>query len=348
LRNQPLINVLTGRKPERRSIWFMRQAGRYLPEYRKVREQAGSFLELCYSPQLAAEVTLQPLRRFDLDAAIIFADILVVPHAMGNGLSFVEGEGPKLETVRSKSDLLRLNTGFKSQQFKSVAASVNLVRRDLNSSISLIGFCGAPWTVASYMVEGGGSERELARKIAYQKEPWFKELISRLIESSIEYLCIQIEAGADVVQIFDSWAGELPGELFTEYCIGPIRDIVAGVKSRFPATPVIVFAKGAGFRHGEVYAETKCQAIGVEAECSLEFVQSILPANAVMQGNLDPLVLLCDREIVRKHTLDIVGSISKNRHILNLGHGIKPQTDPEFLATVIKATREFDEVNSHG
>ena len=348
MKNQPLINVLTGRKPERRPIWFMRQAGRYLPEYRKVREQAGSFLELCYSPQLAAEVTLQPLRRFDLDAAIIFADILVVPHAMGNGLSFVEGEGPKLETVRSKSDLLRLNTGFKSQQFKSVAASVNLVRRDLNSSISLIGFCGAPWTVASYMVEGGGSERELARKIAYQKERWFKELISRLIESSIEYLCIQIEAGADVVQIFDSWSGELPGELLTEYCIGPIRDIVAGVKSRFPAIPVIVFAKGAGFRHREVYAETKCQAIGVEAECSLEFVQSILPANAVIQGNLDPLVLLCDREIVRKHTLDIVDSISKNRHILNLGHGIKPQTDPEILATVIKATREFDEVNSHG
>ena len=348
MRNQPLINVLAGRKPERRPIWFMRQAGRYLPEYRKVREQAGSFLELCYSPQLAAEVTLQPLRRFDIDAAIIFADILVVPHAMGNGLSFVEGEGPKLETVRSRSDLLRLNKGFKSQQFESVAESVNRVRRDLDSSISLIGFCGAPWTVASYMVEGGGSERELARKIAYQKELWFKELISRLVESSIEYLCIQIEAGADVVQIFDSWAGELPGELLTEYCIGPIRDIVAGVKSRFPAIPIIVFAKGAGFRHGEVYAETKCQAIGIEAECSLEFVQSILAADAVIQGNLDPLVLLCDSEVVRKYTLDIVGSISKDRHIFNLGHGIKPQTDPDVLTTIVKVIREFDEVDSHG
>ena len=348
MKNQPLISVLTGHKPERRPIWFMRQAGRYLPEYRKVREQAGSFLELCYSPKLAAEVTLQPLRRFDIDAAIIFADILVVPHAMGNGLSFVEGEGPKLETVRSKSDLERLSSGFKSVQFESVAASVNLVRRDLNSSLSLIGFCGAPWTVASYMVEGGSSERELARKCAYHKEPWFKDLISRLVESSIEYLCIQIEAGADVIQIFDSWAGELPGELLTEFCIEPICQIVAGVKSRFPLVPIIVFAKGSGYRHGEIYSKTKCQAVGIEAECTLDFVQSVLPADAVIQGNLDPLLLLCNDVVVRKHTLDLVSSISKDRHIFNLGHGIKPQTDPEKLATVVKVIREFDEVKSHG
>ena len=336
------MNVLTGQKGERRPIWFMRQAGRYLPEYRKVREQAGSFLELCYSPQLAAEVTLQPLRRYDLDAAIIFADILVVPHAMGNGLSFVEGEGPKLETVRGNTDLLRLNSGFRSVQFESVAASINRVRRDLDPKISLIGFCGAPWTVASYMVEGGSSERELTRKIAYQKEPWFKELISRLVESSIEYLCIQIEAGADVVQIFDSWAGELPGELLTEYCIEPIRDIIAGVKARFPAIPIIVFAKGAGYRHGEVYLKSKCQAIGIEAESSFEFIQSVLPADAVVQGNLDPLLLLCDDDVVRNQTLKLVKSISKDRHIFNLGHGIKPQTNPEILTTVVKTIREYD------
>jgi uroporphyrinogen decarboxylase len=342
LKSQPLIEVLTGQKAERRPIWFMRQAGRYLPEYRKVREQAGSFLELCYSPQLAAEVTLQPLRRYDLDAAIIFADILVVPHAMGNGLSFVEGEGPRLETVRSNTDLLRLKSGFKSVQFESVAASINLVRRDLDPKISLIGFCGAPWTVASYMVEGGSSERELARKIAYQKEPWFKELISRLVESSIEYLCTQIEAGADVVQIFDSWAGELPGELLTEYCIEPIRDITAGVKARFPAIPIIVFAKGAGYRHGEVYLKSKCHAVGIEAESSLEFIQSVLPADAVVQGNLDPLLLLCDDDVVRNHTLKLVKSISKDRHIFNLGHGIKPQTNPEILTTVVKTIREYD------
>ena len=346
--NQPLIDVLTGRKSVRRPIWFMRQAGRYLPEYRKVREQAGSFLELCYSSFLSAEVTLQPLRRYDIDAAIIFADILVVPHAMGNGLTFIEGEGPKLETVRSSADLLRLKSGHKSMQFESVAASVNRVRHDLDPKISLIGFCGAPWTVASYMVEGGSSERELARKIAYQKEDWFKELVSRLVENSIEYLCVQIEAGADVVQIFDSWAGELPGELLTEYCIEPIHAIVTGVKVKFPDIPIIVFTKGAGYRHGEVYSKTQCQAIGVEAECSLKFLQSILPADAVIQGNLDPLLLLCDNDVVRKHTLDLVSSISRNRHIFNLGHGIKPQTDPHVLASIVKTIRDFDEVNNHG
>ena len=337
------MNVLEGGKSERRPIWFMRQAGRYLPEYRKVREQAGSFLELCYSPELAAEVTLQPLRRYDLDAAIIFADILVVPHAMGNGLSFVEGEGPKLETVRDRSDLTRLKPGSKSKQFESVAESVNRVRHDLNSSISLIGFCGAPWTVASYMVEGGSSDRELARKIAYQREDWFTELIARLVENSIEYLRLQIEAGADVVQIFDSWAGELPGDLLTEYCVEPIQKIVAGVRSKFPTVPVIVFAKGAAHRHGDIHARTKCQAIGVEAECSLEFLQSILPADAVIQGNLDPLLLLCDEAVVRRETLKLVGGIPRNRHIFNLGHGIKQQTNPDILTTVIETIRDHDD-----
>lgn len=336
------MNILKGRKSERRPIWFMRQAGRYLPEYRKVRQHAGSFLELCYSPELAAEVTLQPLQRYDLDAAIIFADILVVPHAMGNGLSFVEGEGPRLETVRSSADLTRLKSGLKSTQFGSVAESVSRVRRELNSSISLIGFCGAPWTVASYMVEGGSSDRELARKFAYQREDWFKELISRLVENSIEYLCIQVEGGADVLQIFDSWAGELPGEFLTEYSIEPIQEIVAGVKSRFPAVPIIVFAKGVGHRHGDIYSKTKCQAVGVEAECSLEFLQSILPADAVIQGNLDPLLLLCNEAVVRKETLKLVSAIPKNRHIFNLGHGIKQQTNPDILRTVIETIRDHD------
>jgi uroporphyrinogen decarboxylase len=346
--SQPLISVLTGHKTERRPIWFMRQAGRYLPEYRKVREQAGSFLELCYSPEFAAEVTLQPLKRFDLDAAIIFADILVVPHAMGNGLSFVEGEGPKLETVRNASDLLRLKRGAKSDQFSRVAESISQVRAKLSSSVSLIGFCGAPWTVASYMVEGGSSARELARQIAYQGEDWFKSLISHLVENSVEYLCLQIEAGADIVQIFDSWAGELTGSLFEEYCIVPISAIVAGVRARYPSVPIIVFAKGAGYRHGEIYKETKCQAVGVEAECSLKFVQSVLPSDAVIQGNLDPIILLCDRDVVRKKTLELLAGIPKSRHIFNLGHGIKPQTNPDILANVVKAVRDFDAAGSHG
>ena len=339
---QPLISVLTGQKPARRPIWFMRQAGRYLPEYKKTRAQAGSFLDLCYSPDLAAEVTLQPLRRYDIDAAIIFADILVVPHAMGNGLSFVEGEGPVLETVRSKSDLARLRTGFESAQFSSIAASVSKVRSELNRNISLIGFCGAPWTVASYMIEGRGSEREHARHVAYQREPWLLDLIDRLVVSSIEYLCLQIEAGADAVQIFDSWAGELTDELFGEFCVEPIRKIISGVKARHPKVPVIVFAKGANYRHGAVHSGTGCQALGVEAECSLEYLRSILPRGAVVQGNLDPLLLLCSDDVVSRQVAKIVKSVPMESHIFNLGHGIRPQTRPEVLTTVVNAVRHAD------
>ena len=227
-------------------------------------------------------------------------------------------------------------------QFESVAESVRRVRRDLNSSISLIGFCGAPWTVASYMVEGGSSDRERARKFAYQREDWFKELIVRLVENSIEYLCVQIEAGAEVVQIFDSWAGELPGDFLTEYSIEPIAEIVAGVKSRFPAVPIIVFAKGVGHRHRDIYSRTKCRAVGVEAECSLEFLQSVLPGDAVIQGNLDPLLLLCNEAVVREETLKLVRAIPKDRHIFNLGHGVKQQTNPDILTTVIKTIRDHD------
>jgi uroporphyrinogen decarboxylase len=320
----------------------MRQAGRYLPEYLKTRAQAGTFLDLCYSPDLAAEVTLQPLRRYDIDAAIIFADILVVPHAMGNGLAFVEGEGPVLETVRGASDLARLGTGYGSAQFSAIAASISKVRSQLDRNISLIGFCGAPWTVASYMVEGRGSEREYARQVAYQREPWLIDLIDRLAASSIEYLCLQIEAGADAVQIFDSWAGELTDELFGEFCVAPIQKIVAGVKARHPNVPVIVFAKGANYRHRSVYADTGCQALGVEAECSLEYLRSILPKGAVVQGNLDPLLLLCSDEAVKRQVAKIVKSVPMESHIFNLGHGIRPQTKPEILATVVNAVRQAD------
>lgn len=320
----------------------MRQAGRYLPEYRKTRQQAGSFLDLCYSPELAAEVTLQPLRRYDLDAAIVFADILVVPHAMGNGLKFVEGEGPVLEVVGAKSDLDRLHNGFKSEQFKSVGATLAKVRSQLGKSQSLIGFCGAPWTVASYMIEGKGSERKNARRVAYEREGWLLELIDRLVESSIEYLCLQIEAGADAVQIFDSWAGELTDELFAEFSVAPIRRIIAGVKARHGATPVIVFAKGAGWRHRSILLETGCQAIGVEAECSLAHLRADLPQGSVLQGNLDPLVLLCSDEIVKKHVALLAGSIPKNFHVFNLGHGILPQTKPEVLSVVVDELRRLD------
>jgi uroporphyrinogen decarboxylase len=348
LDSQVLIEVLKGQRAERRPIWFMRQAGRYLPEYRKVRDQAGSFLKLCYSPELAAEVTLQPLRRYDLDAAIIFSDILVVPHAMGNGLTFVEGEGPVLQTVRSAADVARLKPGLGSEQFALVRQSVLRVRGALDGKTALIGFCGAPWTVASYMIEGRGSDRHLALSCAMEGEQWFLELIKRLVESSIEYLCMQVEAGAGALQIFDSWAGELPGQLFENWCVEPIRQIVAGVRARHPNVPIIVFAKGAGARHGVVFEQTQCNAVGIEAEYSLDAAIGILGKAAVLQGNLSPEVLLGDRGGVRSKVLEITSAVPRSRHIFNLGHGIRPQTDPDILSLVIDVVREFDGGLKHG
>jgi uroporphyrinogen decarboxylase len=348
LTNQTLIKVLNKERADRRPIWFMRQAGRYLPEYRKVREQAGSFLDLCYAPELAAEVTLQPIRRYDLDAAIIFADILVVPHAMGNGLSFVEGEGPVLETVRTALDVRRLKPGIGSRQFLAVGESISVVRKELDGNVALIGFCGAPWTVASYMIEGRSSDRRFAISCALAHEPWFLQLIDLLVVNSVAYLCMQVEAGADALQIFDSWAGELPGRLFEDFSIGPIERIVAGVKAKHPLVPVIVFAKGSGGRHGAVYERTKCNAVGIEAEYSLKAAQDVLPRNAVLQGNLDPEVLLGDAGLVRAKVREIVNSISRDRHIFNLGHGIRPQTDPDILTVVVDTIREFDNGSKHG
>ena len=346
--SQVLIEVLKGQRAERRPIWFMRQAGRYLPEYRKVRDQAGSFLKLCYTPELAAEVTLQPLRRYDLDAAIIFSDILVVPHAMGNGLTFVEGEGPVLQTVRSAADVARLKPGLGSEQFALVRQSVSRVRGALDGKTALIGFCGAPWTVASYMIEGRGSDRHLALSCAVAREQWFSELINRLVESSIEYLCMQVEAGAGALQIFDSWAGELPGQLFEDLCVEPIRQIVAGVRARHPTVPIIVFAKGAGARHGAVFEQTQCNAVGIEAEYPLDAAIGILGKAAVLQGNLAPEVLLGDRGVVRSKVLEITSTVPRSRHIFNLGHGIRPQTDPDILSFVIDVVREFDGGLKHG
>ncbi len=325
----------------------MRQAGRYLPEYRKVRGEAGSFLDLCYSPELASEVTLQPLRRYDLDAAIIFADILVVPHAMGNGLAFVDGEGPVLETVRSGADLERLVAGTGSKQFAAVGQSIARVRSELDKSVSLIGFCGAPWTVASYMIEGKGSDRKLALQCAQDRPKWFSDLIELLVENSIAYLCMQVEAGADALQIFDSWGGELPGELFDDLSVRPIQRIVVGVKARFPSVPVIVFAKGAGERHASIFSGTGCQAVGIEAEFSLEAAVRALPGHAILQGNLDPEALLGEKDALQAAVLQILRGIPRKRHIFNLGHGIKQFTDPEMLSVVVETIREFDRGHAH-
>lgn len=333
-----LLDVLMRRPAERRPMWFMRQAGRYLPEYRAVREKAGSFLDLCYNPELAAEVTVQPLRRYDLDAAILFADILVVPHAMGLSLKFEEGEGPVLKTVRNAQEVAALKPVADSYEVKQVCQTVRLTRTQLAQDKALIGFCGAPWTVASYMVAGGSSDRVLAKVAAYQRQAWFCSLIDRLVTESVDYLCAQADAGAQAVQIFDSWAGDLVASELEEFVLRPIGAIVAGVKERHPDLPVIVFARGIGVHQGRAAALAGASAIGVETEFDL----ALLPEDLVVQGNLDPVALLAGEKVVQSEVRRICDSVDRQRHIFNLGHGIRLGTDPAVVGAVVEAVRRFD------
>lgn len=333
-----LLDVLNGRKPHRRPIWFMRQAGRYLPEYRAVREKAGSFLDLCYNPELAAEVTIQPLRRFDLDAAILFADILVVPQAMGLPLKFEEGEGPVLGTVRSMMEVESLRPVSGTFEVSQVCSTVGLTRGLLERDKALIGFCGAPWTVASYMVAGGSSDRVLARIAAYQRQDWFVKLIELLVVESIAYLNAQISAGADAVQVFDSWAEDLIGAEFEEFVLEPLRRIAAGVKAVHPHTPVILFARGVGNNQRRVAELVGVNAIGVETGCDI----SSIGVDCVVQGNLDPVCLLAGEDVAVRETIRICRSIPKERHIFNLGHGIRVGTDPAVIGAIVSAVRGVD------
>jgi uroporphyrinogen decarboxylase len=332
------LDVLAGRKARRRPIWFMRQAGRYLPEYRAVREKAGSFLDLCYNPELASEVTIQPLRRYDLDAAILFADILVVPHAMGLPLKFEEGEGPVLGTVRSMEDLGSLHSLASSQEVKQVCRTVALTRERLLPHQALIGFCGAPWTVASYMVAGGGSDRALAKVAAYQRQPWFCALVDALVKESIDYLAAQIEAGAQAVQIFDSWAGDLVGTELDDFVLKPMGEIVSVISRRYPGIGVIVFARGIGSQQRRAAALPGADAVGIETEYPL----SEVPEGTVVQGNLDPVALLAGHEVAIRETRRVCSSVDRSRHIFNLGHGIRLGTDPAAVGAVVEAVRRFD------
>jgi len=260
-----LIAALSGKAIDPPPIWLMRQAGRYLPEYREVRAKAGSFLDLCLNPALAAEVTLQPLRRFDLDAAIVFSDILIVPYALGQKVEFVEGEGPKLEPVRDGKDLARLDGGAAGGRFAPVYETLARVVPELPDGVPVIGFCGAPWTVATYMVEGGGSKDQAgARLWAYRDPDSFQRLIDLLVETSIAYLLGQVKAGAGVLQIFDSWAGSLPNDEFARWCSYPTRAIVAGVKAVYPDVPIIGFPRGCGASAERYAQETKVDAIGCD------------------------------------------------------------------------------------
>jgi uroporphyrinogen decarboxylase len=339
----PLLDVLQNRIPERRPIWLMRQAGRYLPEYREVRAKAGSFLQLCYHPDLACEVTLQPLRRYDLDAAILFSDILVVPHAMGLKLDFLEGEGPRLQTATNLAEVKALGLGETSGEFEAVYGTVARVRLALDKHIGFIGFCGAPWTVASYMIEGGSSKRAAAVKIAVDNPDWFSLMMEKLVAASIGYLLGQIAAGVQAVQIFDSWAGDIPENARDRVVIKPIAAIVEGVRAVHPNFPVIVFARGVGGGHAEVAAGTSASAVGIEQNVGLSKVLEDLGPRVAVQGNLAPETLLEASDVIEAETLKVLSGVPMDRHIFNLGHGIVPQVKPEAVTMLIKTVRNFDE-----
>ena len=339
---KPLIDVLTGRRPERRPVWLMRQAGRYLPEYRALRQQAGSFLGLCYDPELAAEVTLQPLRRFDLDAAIVFSDILVVPHAMGLALDFVEGEGPKLETVGDVASVRKLGLGADAYAFGQVYETLRRTKRELGPSQALIGFCGAPWTVASYMIEGGSSERRKALAAATAGEAWFAELMERLVAVSVSYLVGQVKAGAGALQIFDSWAGDLPEGLRASLVFEPIKAIVNGVRTSCGDVPIIAFARGIGRDHGVLAEKVRASAVGVEEHVRLDETLRSLAASCAIQGNLSPQALLAGGNILEQETRRILAQVPASRHVFNLGHGIVPATPPEHVTELLSIIRGLD------
>ncbi len=340
-----LLNVLANKKPHRRPIWFMRQAGRYLEEYRQVRKTAGSFLDLCYNPELAAEVTIQPLKRFDIDAAILFSDILVIPQAMGSDLGFVQNEGPKLSTTRSMSDVKKLEIDKVNEFLSPVFETIKNVKPELADHVSFIGFCGAPWTVATYMIEGGTSQdRFLSKKAAFSGEAWFDVLIEKLVLASIDYLEAQVNAGVEVLQIFDSWASDLPDMQRDKYCYKPIAKIVNGLRERGVTVPIIGFAKGLGAGQVDFCGQVDLQAIGVESSLPVNWIKNNLIDNIVVQGNLDPVLLDIGGPGLKENIEHIISYIPMDRHIFNLGHGVRQTTDIAHIHQMVDTVREFDGV----
>ena len=321
-------------------MWLMRQAGRHLPEYHRVRAQAGSFLDLCYTPELAAEVTLQPVRRYGVDAAIVFSDILVVPHALGQKLEFVEGCGPRLDPIRSERELERLNPAATRPTFERVFETVANVRQRLPDDVALIGFCGAPWTVATYMVSGGKSAEQREAVAWAQADPvGFGRLMDRLVETSVDYLSGQVEAGADVLQIFDTWAGRLAGTDFDRWICVPTKRIVAKLKERYPEVPIIGFPMGTGSNLGRYVDQTGVDGVSCDTATPLDTMARELAEKAVVQGNLDPQVLAEGGQGMKRQARKILKALEGRPHVFNLGHGVLPQTPPEHVAQLVKLVR---------
>lgn len=324
--DKPLLSVLRGARRDPPPVWMMRQAGRYLPEYRALREQKGGFLDLVYDSEAAAEITLQPLERFpQLDAAILFSDILIVPFAIGQNLSFVAGEGPRLTPSLINAALDQLSPVLR--RLEPIYETVRMVKAQIDPSKTLIGFAGSPWTVATYMVAGQGSRDQTeARRMAYMDVGAFAEIIRRIEEVTLEYLFGQIEAGAEAVQLFDSWAGSLSPAQFEHWVIAPTARLVEGIRKRHPEVPVIGFPKGAGGKLRAYADETKVTALGLDETVDPLWAAKELPTSLPVQGNLDPLALIAGGATLRGAAERILDAFAGRPHIFNLGHGIMQDT----------------------
>jgi uroporphyrinogen decarboxylase len=318
-----LLRVLAGGQEEPPPIWLMRQAGRYLPEYRALRARAAGFLDFCFTPDLAAEATLQPIRRFHFDAAILFSDILVVPAALGQPVTFEAGDGPKLDTAA----LAHLHERIDHGKLAPVYETIGLVKEGLAPEVALLGFCGAPWTVATYMVGGRGTpDQASARSLAYGDAKAFGQLMDRLVEASVEYLVRQFQAGVDAAQIFDTWAGTLPPAEFQRWCVEPVARVVKGVRAAIADAPIIGFPRGAGTLLPAYVAQTGVTAVGLDWMIDPAFACAHVPAEMAVQGNLDPLVLRAGGSALDAATDAVMAAFSGRPFIFNLGHGILPDT----------------------
>jgi uroporphyrinogen decarboxylase len=344
MQSETLLGRALNRQPNAiPPIWLMRQAGRYLPEYREIRSQAASFLDFCYTPRFAVEATLQPIRRFGFDAAILFSDILVVPDALGQQVSFELGEGPRLEPVDTSARLSALRSEIDLDRLSPVFEAVQQIKCSLPRHVPLLGFCGAPWTVASYMVAGKGTpDQAPARLLAYRDPNLFATLIDRLSEASIVYLCQQIDAGVDAVQIFDSWAGVLPEREFRRWCLEPLRKIVAGVKAHRANVPIILFPRGVRSHLVEMAQTCGADAIGLDTGVDLSFAADRIQTIAPVQGNLDPLALLAGGAALDMAIDGILQALANGPLIFNLGHGILPQTPIAHVERLVRRVRQLD------
>ena len=341
METKKILRALAGETLQTPPIWMMRQAGRYLPEYRATRAEAGDFLSLCYNSDLAAEVTLQPIRRYGFDAAILFADILLLPQALGADLWFETGEGPRLSTITREEEFTTLK-GIDDihDTLAPIYETVRILSRELPKETTLIGFAGAPWTVATYMIAGRGTpDQGPAHALKAENRALFEKIIDRLTRSTVEYLAQQIEAGAEVVKLFDSWAGSLEGQDFHDFALTPAKQIIAALKARFPDVPIIAFPREAGNNYIGFAKATGADCVAVDNSVSPEWVAEHVQIHGCVQGNLKSSHMVSGGQALIDETRHVVAALSKGPHIFNLGHGITPDADPENVQIMIDTVR---------